>query len=185
MVLAGHVTSALLPAWFTSNKLLWVAWKNVKMSWLSVSIHSLTDRNLTGSCCTTRHYFHTTVIVLFYINVSSLSVSLLSRRLCSSYSTSLSFFLTALSSSSWTHSLHSYPGYKSFESASFCTHTLKVNAERTFTPRGMMSPQLYLYTVWIMLNMRQKIKTKIIQVGLLPEAAALVYSLQGEQRSIF
>lgn len=108
MVLAGHVTSALLPAWFTSNKLLWVAWKNVKMSWLSVSIHSLTDRNLTGSCCTTRHYFHTTVIVLFYINVSSLSVSLLSRRLCSSYSTSLSFFLTALSSSSWTHSLHSY-----------------------------------------------------------------------------
>lgn len=108
MVLAGHVTSALLPAWFTSNKLLWVAWKNVKMSWLSVSIHSLTDRNLTGGCCTTRHYFHTTVIVLFYINVSSLSVSLLSRRLCCSYSTSLSFFLTALSSSSWTHSLHSY-----------------------------------------------------------------------------
>lgn len=108
MVLAGHVTSALLPAWFTSNKLLWVAWKNVKMSWLSVSIHSLTDRNLTGGCCTTHHYFHTTVIVLFYINVSSLSVSLLSRRLCSSYSTSLSFFLTALSSSSWTHSLHSY-----------------------------------------------------------------------------
>lgn len=108
MVLAGHVTPALLPAWFTSNKLLWVAWKNVKMSRLSVSIHSLTDRKLTGRCCTTRHYFHTTVIVLFYINVSSLSVSLLSRRLCSSYSTSLSFFLTALSSSSWTHSLHSY-----------------------------------------------------------------------------